>query len=151
MIVAAISFLIVGSLGIAQGLIFLFPSDQASHFHWNLLGVALTVFALLITFYHYKNHPFLTEVYYVLKLKKALSLVSRKLHKLEAAAQIGNENAMLALMFSYAGSRQLWELDDNTITMGQLNKHQQKLEDVIKEFQVNIDIENYNSELLKGF
>lgn len=42
--------------------------------------------------------------------------------KLLAAAKAGNQEAMRALKFSYEGSRQLWQLDDNTITMSSLNE-----------------------------
>lgn len=42
------------------------------------------------------------------------------LHKIKAAAQQGDVNAMIVLNFSYEGSEQLWQLDDNTLMMEDL-------------------------------
>ena len=150
-ITVIITVLVIGSLGIAQGLIYLFPIDQGSHFHWNLRAVIVTVIAILITLNYHKHQPFLAEVYYVLQLKKSLSLVSRKLHKLEKAAENGHKNAMLALQFSYKGSRQLWELADNTITMNQLNGHQKKLDEVMVKFDVLVDVADYTPDISNEF
>ena len=146
-----IACLAVGSLAFAQLLIFLFPSGSGSHFHWNLLGVVVTAMTILLAIRHFKDHPFLFEVQYVWLLKKELSLVSRKIHKLEDAALEGNKNAMLALQFSYSGSRQLWTLDDNTITMEGLNKHQQKLDETLLSFNINLDLNDYHRDLLNEF
>lgn len=60
-----------------------------------------------------RHHPFLAEVRYVWELKQRLNRISRKLRNIEAAARESDKNAMLALQFSYAGSRQLWQLDVN--------------------------------------
>lgn len=146
-----IGCLVVGSLVFSQLLIFLFPSGSGTHFHWNLLGVIVTAVSILLAVRHFKDHAFLTEVQYVWLLKKELSLVSRKIHKLENAALEGNKNAMLALQFSYSGSRQLWTLDDNTITMEALNKHQKKLDETLLSFNINLDLNDYHRDLLNEF
>ena len=150
-IAAIIGALVVGSLGISQGLIFFFPSETGTNFHWNLLGVVVSVMAILGHLSHHKEKPFYHEVYYVLRLKKELSLISRKIRKLEIAAEKGNKNAMLALQFSYTGSRQLWTLDDNMITMNALSKHQAKLDEVLGTFSITLDLKTYNREILNEF
>ena len=38
--------LAIGSLGISQTLIALFPDESGSHFHWNLLGVVIASVAM---------------------------------------------------------------------------------------------------------
>jgi hypothetical protein len=91
------------------------------------------------------------EVAYVWDLKQALNLIYRKNRKLLAAAEKGNADAMLALQFSYQGSRQLWQLDDNTITINSLNTAQAQLDKWVEEFGVTLDISHYDSELLKAF
>jgi len=150
-IIACIGTLVVGSLGIAQLLIALFPSQTGSHFMWNLIGVIATSGILAATLLKVKHHDFLTEVAYVWDLKMALNKVTRILHKLKKLAEHGDANAMLALHFSYSGSRQLWQLDDNNITMDELGKSQTELDELAKKYQVKLDLRDYHRDLLKGF
>jgi hypothetical protein len=151
LMMACIAFLFVGSLGIAQLLIYFYPSSEGTHFHWNLLGVIVTALIIVIVFKVYKAHSFLYEVLYVWRLKKELNLVARKITKLLPASKMGDTNAMLALQFSYTGSRQLWMLDDNTITISNLNKNQSDLDALLLKYDVTLDISNYDSSLLKTF
>jgi hypothetical protein len=71
--------------------------------------------------------------------------------KLEVAAEQGNKEAMLALQFSYTGSKKLWLLDDNTLTIDQLEKHQKKLDEVMARFSIEIDTQEYHRDILKTF
>ena len=146
-----ISFLLVSSLGIAQLLIALFPAEQGSHFHWNLLGVVISVLIVVVVFKSNKQHPFSLEVIYVLDLKHALNLITRKMGKLQQAALMGDKNALLALQFSYTGSRKLWLLDGNTITLGRLEESQAELDALLLKYELTVDITKYSSELLKNF
>ncbi|WP_234495411.1 DUF3087 domain-containing protein [Vibrio maritimus] len=150
-IIACIVSLSVSSLAISQSLIFFFPSETGSHFHWNLLGVVVSALGLGFTLLKLKNHPKMKEVVYVWLLKKELNLIYRKNRKLLAAAEQGNADAMLALQFSYEGSRQLWQLDDNTIVMTSLNAAQSKLDGLTEEYNLQLDISNYQSGLLRQF
>lgn len=146
-----IAVLVVSSLTISQLLILFFPSESGSHFHWNLLGVVTSVIIIGAFFRAQKENPFLTEVLYVWQLKQALNLVGRKMLKLQNAAKMGDTKAMLALQFSYTGSKQLWTLDDNTITLANLAKSQSELDGLVLKYDATIDISQYNSELLKAF
>ncbi|WP_022941166.1 DUF3087 domain-containing protein [Psychromonas hadalis] len=148
---ACIAFLVVGSLSISQLLIAFIPSDTGSHFHWNLLGVIVSAIVVLSTLLSYKNHDFLKEVFYVWQLKQALNLITRKMRKLQTAAKMGDVHAMLALQFSYAGSRKLWILDDNIITLDELDKSQSELDVLLVKYNVQLDINQYQRELLKAF
>ncbi|OBT07929.1 hypothetical protein A9264_05525 [Vibrio sp. UCD-FRSSP16_10] len=150
-IVACIASLAIFSLAISQTLIYLFPSETGSHFYWNLLGVIVSAILLVLALNKLRSHPKMTEVVYVWELKHALNLIHRKNRKLLSQAQIGDVNAMLALQFSYTGSKQLWELDDNTITMSSLNKAQAQLDDWVTAFGLSLDIKQYHSGLLKAF
>ena len=70
----------------------------------------------------------MTEVVYVWDLKQALNKINRRMPKLKKAAQAGSTNALLAIHYSYAGSRLLWQLDDNTIVMEELSIQQTELD-----------------------
>ncbi len=148
-IVACIAALIVGSLGIARILILAWPNESGSHFYWNLIGVIATTFIIGLFLKRYQNHAFFTEVAYVWRLKQALNLITRKLAKVKAAAEQGNVEALHALQFNYSGCRQLWQLDDNTITMEELAIEQAKLDVLANKFNLEADAALYQPEFLK--
>ena len=140
-----------GSLAISQTLIALFPDESGSHFHWNLLGVVVTSIAIAFLLNKYRKHDYMTEVVYVWELKQALNKITRKMAKLKAAGREGDANALLAIHYSYAGSRLLWQLDDNTITMDELSIKQTELDSVAEKFNLKLDENDYHEDILKAF
>lgn len=147
-IVAAIITLILGSLGIAQALIAFFPDPSGSHFHWNLTGVISTSLLIGYVLNKYRSHEFMTEVTYVWDLKQALNKINRKMPKITKASETGDYHALLALQYSYAGSRLLWELDDNTIIMEDLAIAQTKLDGLAAKFAVTLNAADYDEQVL---
>ncbi|ART79214.1 DUF3087 family protein [Oceanisphaera avium] len=143
--------LAVLSLSLSQLLIFLFPDDSGSHFHWNALGVVIAAAIVGFCLSHYRHHTYLREVLYVWELKRALNKITRKMRKVEAAAQQGNEQAMQTLQFSYAGSRQLWQLDDNIIIMEELAIKQAELDALAERYKITLDAERYQEHFLTEF
>ncbi len=150
-IIACIIALAVGSLAISQALIALFPDPSGSHFHWNLLGVVMCSVLVGFVLNKYRNHDYMTEIVYVWELKKALNKITRKMPKLKAAGREGNADALLAIHYSYAGSRLLWQLDDNTITMDELAIKQAELDSVADKYNLSLDAECYDESILKQF
>ena len=150
-IIACIVGLTVGSLAISQTLIALFPDESGIHFHWNLLGVAITGVTIAYLLNKYRHHDYMTEMAYVWDLKQVLNKINRKMPKLKAASELGNVDALIAINYSYAGSRLLWQLDDNTITMDQLAIEQAKLDTLANKFNVILNSDAYNSQTLKSF
>ena len=140
-----------GSLAISQTLIALFPDESGSHFHWNLLGVVVTSIAIAFLLNKYRKHDYMTEVVYVWELRQALNKITRKMAKLKAAGREGDANALLAIHYSYAGSRLLWQLDDNTITMDELSIKQTELDSVAEKFNLKLDENDYHEDILKAF
>jgi hypothetical protein len=150
-IAACILALIIGSLTISQALIAFFPDQSGSHFHWNLLGVIVTSLFIAGLLNKYRKHAFMTEVVYVWELKQALNKINRKMRKLKAASVSGNADAMLAIQFSFSGSRLLWELDDNTIVMDELVLQQSELDSLVKKYAVTLNTDDYNATILQQF
>lgn len=91
------------------------------------------------------------EVTYVWELKLALNQITRKMRKLEAAALEGNKNAMLAMQFSYAGSRLVRQLDDNTLTLDALAIKQHELDRLAEKFHVTLSVTDYDEKILAAF
>lgn len=150
-IVACVISLIVGCLVISQLLIAVFPDESGSHFHWNLTGVVITSLLIGLILNKYRRHDLMTEVAYVWDLKQVLNRINRKMLKLKAAAQEGNVNALLAINYSYAGSRLLWQLDDNLIIMEQLAIDQAEIDSLAMTYNVTLKAEDYDEAVLKQF
>lgn len=143
--------LAVASLALSQTLIAISPHESGSHFHWNLLGVVVSAVAVGWLLNKYRQHDFMREVTYVWELKLALNQITRKMRKLEAAALEGNKNAMLAMQFSYAGSRLVWQLDDNTLTLDALAIKQHELDRLAEKFHVTLSVTDYDEKILAAF
>ncbi|MGO2076374.1 DUF3087 domain-containing protein [Pseudoalteromonas sp. AOP31-A2-14] len=143
--------LAAGSLAISQTLITLFPDESGSHFHWNLLGVIVTSLTIAYALNKYRTHNYMTEVVYVWELKQTLNKITRKMAKLKVAGREGNPEALLAIHYSYAGSRLLWQLDDNTITMDELAIKQAELDNVAEKFNVTLNADDYDAKILQKF
>jgi len=141
----------IGSLALSQILIVFFPDESGSHFHWNLLGVVISGVTIAWLLNKYRKHEFMTEVVYVWELKQVLNKINRKMLKLEAAGREGNVDALLAMHYSYAGSRLLWELDDNTLTMDELAIKQAELDDIAEKRNLLLCVDDYDESVLKHF
>lgn len=150
-IIGCVAALALGSLAISQTLIALFPDDSGSHFHWNLTGVVITSLAIGWFLNKYRTHPYMTEVVYVWELKQALNKITRKMPKLKAAGREGNADALLAIHYSYAGSRLLWQLDDNLITLDDLAIKQAELDSVAAQYNLILNADDYDPRILKQF
>jgi hypothetical protein len=150
-IAGCICGLAIGSLAVSQTLIALFPDESGSHFNWNLLGVVITTVTIAWLLNKYRTHQFMTEVVYVWELKQTLNKIIRKIPKLKAAGLEGNANALLAIHYSYAGSRLLWQLDDNTIVMDELTIQQAELDNIAAKYNLIINTDDYDASILKQF
>ena len=71
--------------------------------------------------------------------------------KLKAAEREGNTNALLAIHYSYAGSRLLWNLDDNTIVMDELAIKQAQLDNLASKYNLTLNTDDYDESILKQF
>lgn len=149
--VAIVAALLVMSLAVSTFLITSFSTPEASHFWHNLGGVLFA--AVLITFLLSKlrHHPYLYEVVYVWDLKQALNRIHRKQKAIEAKVTNNDRDAMIVMNFMYQGSKQLYELDDNTITMDtllpKLIEHEQKMQAV----GIDTSTDAYQPEMLDRY
>ncbi len=144
--------LAVLSLGFSTILIALIgSSEQGSNTALNAAGVLLAAVVLFSALQKLKHKPYFEEVAYVWALKQELNQITRRMRKIKAAAEQGDANAMAVLNFSYAGSEQLWQLDDNTLVMEELRGWQAELEELKQRFDVQVTLEDYRRELLKRY
>ena len=129
----------------------LFSNNEASYFYHNLAGVAVAAAIVAFTLNKLRQHPYMLEVVYVWDLKQQLNRIQRKLRKIEAAVESNDNEAMIIMNFMHRGSKQLHELDDNTITMGDLLRKIQKLDERMKFAGLSLSTELFDPEMLKRF
>ena len=143
--------LIVISLASSTLLILWFSIPDESNFILNLIGVVVAALAVSYAVYHVREHPFMNELVYVWNLKKQLNRIYRKQHKIEPLIEGDNIDAMVIMNFMYQGSKQLYELDDNTITMEDLAIKASHLNRKLEENDLKLATDDYTPDMLDQF
>jgi len=143
--------LIIIAISTSALLINLFSTPEASHFMHNLAGVVIAAFFVGFVLTKLRQHPFMFEVAYVWDLKQQLNRISRKQRKIEAAADEGNHDAMIIMNYLYRGSKQLYLLDDNTITMEDLAVKIQVLGSRMEAAGLSLSTDLYDPSMLEKF
>jgi len=172
-IVSFIASLLVLSLAYGQGLIALFadsvnmpvpvaPVTEAAvelspaaapenNFKLNFFGVLMALLTCVFALHRLKTSEFFTEVYYVWQVKQQQNYIYRKLKKIKAAAKNDDVDALIILNFYYASLKQIYVLDDNTLTMSKLNKDIAELDAQIQSKQLTISTEQYQQAMLAAY
>ncbi len=136
-----------GAQGVTDGVV----GEKASNFKYNFLGVLLALLANAAILHSVKSSGFFKEIYYVWQIKQLQNLIYRKLTKIKAAAKSGEEGALIILSFYYQSQLQVYQLDDNTITLSTIEKDLQQLNDVISEKALNITAVRFEKSLLSKY
>jgi hypothetical protein len=148
---AIVAALLVLTLAFSTLFIQLFSTPEASHFWQNLAGVAVAAFVVVWALNRLRGHPYLNEVTYVWDLKQMLNRIYRKQKKIEAAAQHGDKNALLIMNFQLRGSKQLFQLDDNTITLENLIPKLLENERRMQAAGLDVSLDSFDPALLEQF
>ena len=80
--------------------------------------------------------------------EEALSIYQREI---EPLIEQGNQDAMVIMNFMYQGSKQLYELDDNTITIDDLLLKIRRLETSMLELGLDLDTDSFDPQMLDRF
>ena len=147
-IAAALAIIALGSSTL---IIQFFSTPDADHFWHNLAGVVLAAIVVAFTLNKLRSHPFMFEVVYVWDLKQQLNRIHRKQKKIEARIEENDQDAMIIMNYMYRGSKQLYELDDNTITMGTLNSKINVLDSKMKDADISTSTDTYDPSMLDRF
>lgn len=139
--------LLLLSVGLSQLYIALWSTGD-SNFWLNVAGVASAVMLLAAVVNHIKDKPFMYEIMYVWRLKNELMRVYRHTKPLEAALAKGESYAYVIKYFHLHGSRHLYLLEDNTVTMDDLNRQINEFDKVLAERNLSITVEDYHPDLL---
>ena len=146
-----VAVLIIISLSSSAVLIHLFSDPESSNFIFNLAGVIIAALFVGFALTKLRRHPFMSEVVYVWDLKQQLNRIYRKQRKIEAAAEADDHEAMIIMNYLYRGSKQLYLLDDNTITLEDLNIRIQVLENRMEAAGVSLSADLFQPSMLDKF
>ena len=149
LIVAHLSILMITALSVSNLLIHFFGGEEGSNFWLNVAGVVSAVAAVSLFFYVIKDKPFMEEINYVRELKAEMNRIYRSSAMLEAALAEDNETAIIISYFNLQASKQVYELDDNTLTMEELNEKIDKLDEKIESLGLSVSLDDYRAVLLE--
>lgn len=150
-IVGFISTLLVLALIFGQLLIMGFGQEEVSNFRYNLLGVVLSLLACMAILHTLKTSGFFKEIYYVWQIKQIQNLIYRKLKKIKAAAKDAEQEALIILTFYYQSQQQVYQLDDNTLTIEKVNKDLAAIQEIIANKDMTINAEQFDKKLLTSY
>jgi hypothetical protein len=148
-IFAIIGSMLLITLGVSTLLIYLIGNPGGSNFMLNLAGVLVAVSIVGTVLYGVRLRPFMTEVLYVWRLKQELNAIYRQSAKLQSAVKINDPNALIITYFSLKGSIQLYELDDNDLTLTDLRKDLFELESKLQTLGRVVSSDDYHRGRLK--
>jgi hypothetical protein len=171
-IVGFITSLLILALAYGQGLIILFAdgtnvtaesailvagetaNEEAApenNFKYNFLGVLLALLTCVFALHRLKASVFFSEVYYVWQVKQQQNAIYRKLKKITAAAANNDVNALVILNFYYASLKQIYLLDDNTLTMSKLNTDISELNTRLENKNLTLSTDQFEKSMLADY
>ena len=150
-IVGFIATLLVLALIFGQLLIISFGQEEVNNFRYNLLGVILSLSACMAILHTLKTSAFFKEIYYVWQVKQIQNLIYRKLKKIKKAAKDSEKTALIILTVYYQSQQQVYQLDDNTLTISKINKDLADLQEIITNNHLTINAEQFDKKLITSF
>ena len=149
--VSIVFVLLIIAPGTSALFISLFSNPEASYLFHNLAGVVVAAAIVAFVLNKFRQNPYMFEVVYVWDLKQQLNRIHRKQRKIEAAIENNDKDAMIIMNFMHHGSKQLYELDDNTITMEDLLSKIKIHDERMQAAGLSSSTDSYNPALLERF
>ena len=152
-----IAILAISSLVFGQMLIAILSSatvvagQPTGNFYFNFGGVIMGLMLCTLVVKHGRKKPQYADVYYVWQLKQLQNKIYRKLNAVQQAAADNNVNALTILCFYYKSLAVVYELDNNTLTMTEVNRQVSLLEQQIQDSHLSCNADDFSVELLSDF
>jgi hypothetical protein len=122
-----------------------------SHLPYNAVGVFIALILCTLTINSLKATVYFSEITYVWQMKQLHNAIYRRLPKIKAAAEQGQQNAFIILTYYYQTLEQIYLLDDNTLTMNELKKNQTKLVTQIQQKKLTITAEQFDKSMVLAY
>lgn len=149
LIAVCLVMLLAISLSVSSLLISVWGSEvDGDNFIWNLSGVVVAAVVVFFVLKALSTKPFMAEINYVRGLKREMNRIYRSSKKLQAALEENNKDAMIISYFNLQASKQVYQLDNNTLTMEELNQKITALDEKISALGLSISVEDYQPEMV---
>jgi hypothetical protein len=151
-LVASVAILLITSLSVSNILISLFGSEVGGdNFWWNVIGVVVGMGFVGILYSIMVTKPFMAEINYVRSLKREMNRIYRNSKKVSGALEKDDKNAIIISYFNFQACKQVYQLDNNTLTIDELNEKIRVLDAQIESLGLNISTDDYRPELVSNF
>ncbi len=124
-------------------------SESTGNFHLNVIGVISAAIVCSAALYYLKTTPYFVEVYYVWRLKALHNRIYRKLKKVKQRVSENDRDAIVVLFFYYHSLKQVYFLDNNTLTLPELEVNIRNLQQQIDSLDMHVDIDDFDSSYIK--
>ncbi|CAH6949872.1 Medium chain reductase/dehydrogenase [Vibrio chagasii] len=157
LLVSLVGSLAVFAIVFGTILIELFGSGQSiagestGNFHLNVLGVILSVALNAFIANRVKGHYYFKEALYVWNLKQIHNQIYRKLKRIQPKAEQGDRDALTILYFYYTTQKQVYDLDNNTLTIKTVQQSLDKILELSEKWSIELDIEAFSKDLVAKF
>ncbi|MFA0548743.1 DUF3087 family protein [Vibrio splendidus] len=133
-----------GSVGSVTG-------EATGNFHLNVLGVILSVALNAFIASRVKGHDYFKEALYVWNLKQTHNQIYRKLKRIQPKAEQGDREALTILYFYYTTQKQVYDLDNNTLTIKTVQQSLDNIVELSGKWSIELDIEAFSKDLVAKF
>ncbi|MEZ8643037.1 medium chain reductase/dehydrogenase [Vibrio cyclitrophicus] len=157
LLVSLVGSLAVFAIVFGTILIDLFGSGQSiagestGNFHLNVLGVILSVALNAFIASRVKGHDYFKEALYVWNLKQVHNQIYRKLKRIQPKAEQGDRDALTILYFYYTTQKQVYDLDNNTLTIKTVQQSLDNILELSEKWSTELDIEAFSKDLIAKF
>lgn len=154
LLVSLVGSLAVFAIVFGTILIDLFGSGQSiagestGNFHLNVLGVLLSVSLNAFIASRVKGHDYFKEALYVWNLKQVHNQIYRKLKRIQPKAEQGDRDALTVLYFYYTTQKQVYDLDNNTLTIKTVQQSLDNILELSEKWSIELDIEAFSKDLI---
>ncbi|MFA0038319.1 DUF3087 family protein [Vibrio sp. 10N.261.52.A1] len=125
--------------------------ESTGNFHLNVLGVILSVALNAFIARRVKGHEYFKEAVYVWNLKQIHNQIYRKLKRIQPKAEQGDRDALTILYFYYTTQKQVYDLDNNTLTIKTVQQSLDKILELSERWSIELDIEAFSKDLIAKF
>jgi hypothetical protein len=125
--------------------------ESTGNFHLNVLGVILSVALNAFIASRVKGHEYFKEALYVWNLKQIHNQIYRKLKRIQPKAEQGDRDALTILYFYYTTQKQVYDLDNNTLTIKTVQQSLDNIVELSDKWSIELDIEVFSKDLVAKF
>ncbi|CDT26828.1 conserved exported hypothetical protein [Vibrio coralliirubri] len=125
--------------------------ESTGNFHLNVLGVILSVALNAFIASRVKGHEYFKEALYVWNLKQIHNQIYRKLKRIQPKAEQGDRDALTILYFYYTTQKQVYDLDNNTLTIKTVQQSLDNIVELSDKWSIELDIEAFSKDIVAKF